>query len=109
MTNTIARIESLTAKFIAARDASRSAMRAANAALSGLYDREASMEEYAEARVAAGLPTAAEEAAIHDEMDRLRSALAAALRASARSVPTVRHVGASDVALVEAWIATRAS
>ena len=60
---TVARIATLRAAYVTARDASRAAERAASKALDALYrDASATEEMFAAARVAAGLPTAAEEA-----------------------------------------------
>lgn len=107
-TNAAARIETLTASYLAAHDAAMSAMRASRRVTADLDDAEASEEQYAEARRAAGLPTAAEEGALFDTMDRARTALASALRKAARTLARTSYGNASDVAIVEQWVRGRA-
>lgn len=104
----VARIETLTTAYLAAHEAAMTAMRASRRVTAALDDSEASEDQYAEARRVAGLPTAAEEGALFDAMDRARVALASALRKSAKQFTGKSYGDASDVAIVELWVRGRA-
>ena len=101
--DTIAR---LAAAYRAARDASRAAQRASSVALDALYLTLPTPSEdvFAAARLAAGLPTAAEESALWERADTLGRQLGALLRRIARANNVALPAGVSDRELADLHI-----
>lgn len=98
---TVARINALRAAYVVAHDVSHAAERASLKVLAPLFaDPAATEETFAAARVAAGLPTAAEEAALWRAMDVARTDYVRALRRVAKALGITIH-DASDAFVAE--------